>query len=202
MNKLFILLAGSPATGKTYLVNILLNKLKKLPVVVAPDKIKESLADLVGFDNLQEKKELEFEVWEKYYQLLDIYMSIGEQIIVTEYPFSHKQKTKLELLIKRYNYFPITIRLISDFDVLWERRYARDRKPDRHLSHLMSHYHYGDSLEDINNADNHISKSEFQKIILERKYNQFQLGKLFEYDVTDFENVDYSRMIHEINSMF
>lgn len=57
----------------------------------------------------------------------------------------------------------ITIRLVADFEVLWERRHQRDREPERHLSYIMDHYHYGDQLEDRSLGTNHITKEAFKK---------------------------------------
>ena len=59
----------------------------------------------------------------------------------------------------------------------------------------MTHYHYGDNLINREDADNHITKKEFLDIITNRDYNHFQLGQLFEFDVSDFSKVDYSDLL-------
>ena len=107
----------------------------------------------------------------------------------------HKQKPSLADLANHYSYDVITIRLVADFEVLWQRRYRRDRENSRHLSHIMTHYHYGDNLINREDADNHITKKEFLDIITNRDYNHFQLGQLFEFDVSDFSKVDYSDLL-------
>lgn len=195
MKKYLILLAGSPATGKSYLISQLMEKLS-LTVLITPDDIKETLADNVGFDNLSQKAELEVDVWQFYYQLLDSYMRMGKRYVLSEYPFSDKQKMKLKILAATYQYEVITIRLDADFETLWQRRQKRDVQLDRHLSHIMSHYHFGDKLDDRSKADNHITRDAFLDIVTKRAYNQFQLGKLFELDVTDFSKVDYPTFIN------
>lgn len=195
MKKYLILLAGSPATGKSYLISQLMEKLSPT-VLITPDDIKETLADNVGFDNLSQKAELEVDVWQFYYQLLDSYMRMGKRYVLSEYPFSDKQKMKLKLLAATYQYEVITIRLDADFETLWQRRQKRDVQLDRHLSHIMSHYHFGDKLDDRSKADNHITRDAFLDIVTKRAYNQFQLGKLFELDVTDFSKVDYPTFIN------
>lgn len=195
MKKHLILLAGSPATGKSYLISQLMEKLSPT-VLITPDDIKETLADNVGFDNLSQKAELEVDVWQFYYQLLDSYMRMGKRYVLSEYPFSDKQKMKLKILAATYQYEVITIRLDADFETLWQRRQKRDVQLDRHLSHIMSHYHFGDKLDDRSKADNHITRDAFLDIVTKRAYNQFQLGKLFELDVTDFSKVDYPTFIN------
>lgn len=197
MKKYLILLAGSPATGKSYLISQLMEKLSPT-VLITPDDIKETLADNVGFDNLSQKAELEVDVWQFYYQLLDSYMRMGKRYVLSEYPFSDKQKMKLKILAATYQYEVITIRLDADFETLWQRRQKRDVQLDRHLSHIMSHYHFGDKLDDRSKADNHITRDDFLDIVTKRAYNQFQLGKLFELDVTDFSKVDYPTFINRL----
>ncbi|MCF1685091.1 ATP-binding protein [Tetragenococcus halophilus] len=200
MNRYLILIAGSPATGKSYLVDKIKNILPSL-FILTPDELKEMLADSVGFNNLTEKAQLEEDVWFNYYHILSIYMQLGKQFILSEYPFSDKQKNQLRKLSEDYGYQVITIRLRAEFETLWERRKLRDRQNDRHLSHIMSHYHYGDELADRTQADNLINKSDFRKIIDDRRYDQFTLGEVWDFDVTDFNRVDYSELLDYLEQL-
>ncbi|MGM0214373.1 AAA family ATPase [Enterococcus sp. AZ109] len=197
MKKYLILLAGSPATGKTYLINEIKKAIPEL-FVLTPDEGKEILADSVGFDNVEEKAELEKRVWKFYYGVLDLYMEAGKRVILSEYPFSVKQADKLQGLAKKYDYQVITVRLVADFDVLWQRRKVRDVANDRHLCHIMTHYHFGDELADRTQADAIITEEEFHQVIQDRGYNNFQLGELVEFDVSDFNNVNYQPFIKEL----
>ncbi len=199
IKKNLILIAGSPATGKSYIVKKITDTFNGT-LVIAPDDIKEMYADSIGFSNLEEKSQLDKKVWNFYYSILQQYMEAGKRIIISEYPFSMKQYSNLKRLSKQYDYNVITIRLVADFEVLWERRYKRDREPGRHLSHLMKSYHYGDEISDRDQADNHISKTEFKKIIRNRKYNEFELGKLIEIDMTDFNQVNYNSVIRYLKN--
>lgn len=199
MKKFLILLAGSPATGKTYLIQKIREQIPTL-FLITPDEGKELFADSVGFDTLVEKEQLEKKVWQFYYGVLTLYMDAGKQVIVSEYPFSDKQKNKLAQLADTHNYEIITIRLVADFEVLWERRKVRDIEPDRHLSHIMTHYHFSDRLDDRSKADDLITKDTFKKIIQTRKYDQFELGEIHEFDVTDFEKVEYSGLIQYLKN--
>ena len=200
MKKYLILLAGPPATGKSYLSRLICQALPET-YTVSPDELKENLADNIGYNTLEEKVELEKVVWDYYYQALELYMKIGKQFILTEYPFSYKQKPILEKLSTKYKYDIITIRLICDFETLWNRRIQRDLSEDRHLSYILSHYHYGDTLEDRTAADQLITKEEFAEIIQARNYNHFEMGKLYEVDVTDYSKVDYEQIIEELKKL-
>lgn len=77
MKKYLVLLAGPPATGKSYLVRLIRKALPQI-YTVSPDEFKEDMAESVGFDNLQEKVALEKQVWSYYYQALELYMSVGK----------------------------------------------------------------------------------------------------------------------------
>ena len=197
MKNYLILLAGSPGTGKTYLLQLLKQRLPDMYTITI-DEIKEYYADSVGFDDLSQRAEQErTKVYPFFYRALELYMEAGKKVIVSEYPFSDKQKGRLRDLADTYAYEVITIRLTADFEVLWERRYQRDREPERHLSYIMDHYHYGDSLEDRSLGTNHITKEEFRRIINERKYAEFALGTLYEFDVTDYQQVDYGPLLDQ-----
>lgn len=199
MKNTLFLVAGPPATGKSYFINELRNQNFKF-VLITPDEIKENYADLVGFDNLEEKAALEKEVWCTYYNLIDEYMKMGEKMIVSEYPFSKKQRQKLKIFTERYQYQILTLTLTAEFDVLWARRYNRDREQSRHLSHIMSHYKNGDILENRDLADNHISKADFYKKIEDSQYNLFELGKTYRIDTTNYDLLNYSKIISDIFS--
>lgn len=200
MKKYLILLAGPPATGKSYLSRLICQALPET-YTVSPDELKENLADNIGYNSLEEKVELEKVVWDYYYQALELYMKIGKQFILTEYPFSYKQKPILEKLTTEYKYDIITIRLVCDFETLWNRRIQRDLSDNRHLSYITSHYHYGDTLKNRTTADQLITKEEFAEIIQARDYNHFEMGKLYEVDVTDYSKVDYEPIIEKINML-
>ena len=200
MKKYLILLAGPPATGKSYLSRLICQALPET-YTFSPDELKENLADNIGYNSLEEKVELEKVVWDYYYQALELYMKIGKQFILTEYPFSYKQKPILEKLSTKYKYDIITIRLVCDFETLWNRRIQRDLSEDRHLSYILSHYHYGDTCRDRSAADQLITKEEFAEIIQARDYNHFEMGKLYEVDVTDYSKVDYQPIIEELKEL-
>lgn len=197
MKKYLILIAGSPATGKTYLKNKIIAKIANV-LVLNPDEIKEMYADAYGFNNLKEKAKQEKQVWKFYYKILKIYMQVKKRIILSEYPFSDKQYNKLATLCDKYSYEVITIRLHAAFDILWERRRKRDIEQDRHLSHIVSKYHYGDKLVARKNADNLITKAEFYDKICSRNYDNFSLGYLIDINVDNFEKVNYDEIVGKL----
>ncbi|MFS0906193.1 AAA family ATPase [Priestia aryabhattai] len=196
MDKVLILLAGLPGTGKTHLSNIIKKELGTF-YMLSQDELKEHYCEVYGYNNLEEKKEIEKITWQKYFEIMDQLMQIGSNVM-SDYPFSQKQKPKIEQLVERYSYNVITIRLIADLDLLFERQKKRDLDPERHLSHIVTSYKKGDYLADRSKADNLLTYEEFIKRCTTRGYNTFELGKLYELDVTDYSKVNYSKLLQDI----
>ncbi|MGE8204748.1 AAA family ATPase [Heyndrickxia sp. NPDC080065] len=196
MNKVLILLAGLPGTGKTYLSNIVKKKFGEFNIL-SQDELKEYYCDVYGFKNLEEKQEVEKIAWAKYYEIMEQQMQVGSNIM-SDYPFSQKQKPNILQLVERYGHKVVTIRLIADLDVLFERQKERDLDPTRHLSHIVTSYKKGDYLADRSKADNLLTYEEFIKRCTTRGYETFVLGKLYEVDVTDYTKVDYFKLLEDI----
>lgn len=194
--KVLLLIAGPPGTGKTYLGDMIEKEIGHF-ANVNMDKIKEANYDQYGFDNLDEKKKVDRQSLQDYFKAIDEAMKT-ERHILTDYPFSDKQKPALENLAKQYDYVPITIRLYADTDVLYERQRKRDLDPTRHLGHIMNHYHYGDVLDDHSKADGLPTKKLFSDRIKVRGYNTFRLGRLLTEDVNDFSKVDYTDLLKKL----
>lgn len=196
MDRILILLAGLPGTGKTYLSNILKNCFGAF-YMLSQDDLKEYYCDLYGYNNLDEKREVEKKAWAKYYEIMEQQMQAGRNII-SDYPFSQKQKPHMQKLAEGYGYRVLTIRLTADLDVLFERQKKRDLDPTRHLSHIVTSYKKGQHLADRSKADNLLTYEEFIKRCTTRGYDTFELGKLYEVDVTDYSRVNYSKLLEDI----
>lgn len=196
MKKILILLAGYPGTGKTYLSE-LINERLELMTVISPDAIKEHYFDVFGFKNIEEKQTIEAMAWKNYYEQLEKQMSAGISLI-SDYPFSAKQLPHLEQLSEAYEYRVLTIRLTADLNVLFERQKERDLSDSRHLSHIVTSYQKADQLKNRSSADNLLSYEEFIRRCTTRGYETFKLGKLFEVEVTDFSKVNYFNLMEAI----
>lgn len=192
-----ILLAGYPATGKSSMCNLILQKFPKFQTV-NQDELKEEKWDQYGFHNLEEKTKLEKMAWDDYYTIIENKMNRGESII-SDYPFSDKQKGKLSELSEKNGYEVITIRSLGNIEQLYEISRKRDLAQSRHLGHLVSSYQMGDVIEDRTKADCLVNYEIFRDRCLNKGYDTFQLGHLISVDASDFSKIDYDKILNQIN---
>lgn len=199
MGKCLVLLAGYPATGKSYLMARLVERHPGELSIATPDDIKERVWDEVGFDDAEEKATLEQEVWQRYYMEMDAHMARGGHVL-SDYPFSEKQRPTLAELIARHGYHALTVRLVGDPETLYTRSYMRDLSQARHLGHLVSRYHKGDVLKDRSTADALVDKETFLTRCRTKGYDRFCLGDLIEVDATDVSSIDYKALLDKIDA--
>lgn len=187
MNKL-ILVSGRPGTGKTFISNKIIQKCSEIKLI-SYDELKENLYDDKGFSNLEEKEKLNYEALQNYFIEIEKNMKL-KKTIISDYPFSYKQRNRLlELSIcNEYKIYSIT--LVADSKVLIERIRNRDISDERHLGHIVSNYYKGMKI-DKNSADCLFNIDTFEKISKERNYDNFCLGDNIKIDTTYFENIDF-----------
>ena len=199
MKKTLILLAGYPATGKSDLTERII---ARHPggnfAVTTPDEVKEQMWDEVGFDDAEDKARLELKIWERYYANIEAFFSEGRQVI-SDYPFSDKQKGKFEALTARYGYQVVTVRLVGDPRTIYARSLKRDLSQRRHLGHLVTRYHKGDVLEDRTQADGLVTLELFLDRCANKGYDRFELGHLVKVDATDVSAIDYPPLLDQID---
>lgn len=196
MKKALVLIAGYPGTGKSFLCDKIVQNIPDFQVV-SQDKLKEQLWDKYGFNNIEEKEKLEDLAWDQYYKDVEKHMQKNE-LIISDYPFSNKQKDRILKISQKYEYEVVTIRLVGNLEVLYQRSIKRDLCEKRHLGHLVSSYHKGDVLKDRTRADKLVTYSIFMDRCLNKGYGTFQIGHLIEIDVTDYSKIDYPAIIKEL----
>lgn len=193
MKKTMILLAGYPGTGKSYLANIIRKSYLEFQML-SPDDIKEEFWDKYGFSTLEEKEMLILWSWDEYYRRME--RAFSEDIsLISDYPFSNKQKGVIEEICSKYGYSIITIRLVGDIGILYERQRQRDLNDSRHLGHIVSCYHKSAKGMKHQEADNLLTYEEFYKRCTQRGYGEFSLGNTIEVDVSDYDSIDYRKIL-------
>lgn len=71
----------------------------------------------------------------------------------------------------------------------------RDLDDSRHLGHILTSYHRSDSKIERKNADNLLDYTEFYKRCTQRGYGEFDLGDTIEVDVSDYEKIEYPKIL-------
>lgn len=191
-----ILIGGYPGTGKTFLAKKIQQRFPDFQML-SLDDIKEENWDVFGFNNQEEKEVLNKKSVDDYYTKMEEHFQQRDYVL-SDYPFSTKQKDRLEYLVQHYNYQVMTIRLTADLDVLYDRQKKRDLEDSRHPGHLLMAYHKGDVLSDDVRKDNLLEYGEFIERCKMRGYDRFSLGYLYEMDVTDFTDIDYEGLFLRI----
>lgn len=199
MKQTLILLAGYPGTGKSYLAELLMKQFTGFEIL-SPDEIKEEFWDAYGFRNEQEKEELIQKSWVEYYHRMEWKFTRGISLL-SDYPFSHKQHDQLQEVCDKHHVQIITIRMIADLDVLFERQKKRDLDTSRHLGHILKKYHKGICLKCHEEADNLLDHDEFIQRCTCRGYGTFALGTTLQLDVTDFATAPYGELMIRINEL-
>ena len=199
MKQTLILLAGYPGTGKSYLAELLMKQFTGFEIL-SPDEIKEEFWDAYGFRNEQEKEELIQKSWVEYYHRMEWKFTRGTSLL-SDYPFSHKQHDQLQEVCDKHHVQIITIRMIADLDVLFERQKKRDLDASRHLGHIVKKYHKGICLKCHEEADNLLDYDEFIQRCTCRGYGTFALGTTLQLDVTDFATAPYGELMIRINEL-
>lgn len=183
MTNILIILAGYPATGKTYIIEQLNKKMKDLESI-SIDEIEEKLYEYYGFKNSSEKKALYNKSFEEFYKVLEELM-IQNKDIAIDYPFSYLQYDKLKYLVDKYGYKALTIRLVGDIEIIFQRRVKRDLNENRHPAHLLDKYEPGMKVSEKMRRDNLITLEDFKNHCELRKYSEFSLGKLLSIDASN-----------------
>lgn len=193
-----LLLAGYPGTGKSYLCDKILAQDNSFKIL-SPDLLKEHFWDKFGFENEDQKNDLIDKAWAEYYNQMDSMMRDNDNII-SDYPFSDKQKQTISEIAEKNNCNIITIRLVGDIGILFDRQQKRDIDNDRHLGHVAMPYYKNMEITDRKNLSGILTKDVFFDRCQNRGYGDFELGYTIEVDVSYYDKIDYNKILQMIKS--
>lgn len=189
-----ILIAGMPASGKTTFAKRLSEELQ-IPMV-SKDEIKEILFDTVGFHSREEKVALGIGSMDIMYLFAESLMRTNK-LIILENNFENISKPKLQELINKYHYVPITVLFDGDIKTIYNRFIERDNSPTRHRGHVVN-TEYPESIN-LNSVPPQIKFEDFKKTFEERGIRHFNISDdIIKIDTTNFDKVDYVDVINKI----
>ena len=193
--KKIIIITGISGTGKSSLSKKLYNEIEN-STLLSYDELSESIYDIIGFKNIEDKKSLQLLNMELYKRLIEEAMKREDEVIILEKPFACEWKETLKNLIKKYKYQVCTINMYArDFDTIWNRLLKREKsKKDRHPSHYLNSY----CLKNREKYDPYFEyhydslKEEYDKLIS----NSINLGTVI--NINDIEDVNIEKLIERI----
>ena len=184
-----ILITGMPGSGKSTFANEISHKFD-IPVY-SKDGFKEVLFDTLGFNSREEKVKLGIAATELMYSAAEELMKHNKMFILDN-DFENTLTERLDILLDKYRYTAITVRLTGDPKVIYERFSYRDLNTNRHRGHVVND-RYPEKQGSKKANPTRKTYEQYLKDIKERGFSTFASnGPVIDVDVTDLEKVDYN----------
>lgn len=186
MEKVLIIIAGVPASGKTTYGLKLASKLE-LPFF-SKDKMKEVIYDSLDASmtkDYEQKRKIGVASYSLLWTICEEMMK-GKASFIIESNFTMLSASKLEELINRYSYHSMVLKFDADFNALHKRFLEREKSVERHRGLVANHF-----FDDFET---------FCKMNEEAK--EFHLTNVDEMlvDTSDFSKVDFDKIISFISA--
>lgn len=104
-------------------------------------------------------------------------------------------------MIEKFHYSVLTIALIGDYEVIYQRFRERNISPDRHRGHVVN-----DCYPEIDKKDTEtiitetLSYSDYLYGIEHRGVDRFSVGERIKVDTTDFSKIDMVSLLTQIEN--
>lgn len=184
-----ILITGMPGSGKSTFANEISHKFD-IPVY-SKDGFKEVLFDTLGFNSREEKVKLGIAATELMYSAAEELMKHNKMFILDN-NFENTLTERLDILLDKYRYTAITVRLTGDPKVIYERFSYRDLNTNRHRGHVVND-RYPEKQGSKKANPTRKTYEQYLRDIKERGFSTFASnGPVIDVDVTDLEKVDYN----------
>ena len=188
-----IILAGMPASGKTYVSREIASALG-FPLV-AKDKFKESLFDTLGWKEYPEKRRLDYAANAVLLDAVEIMLENGISVLIDD-NFDEVATRRVNELIDTYKVNCVTVFFDGDADAFYRRYIERDNAHARHLGHIIQD-HYPPFPGEC--TDYEMTREEFRQKFEFRGIKDFRChGKRIDIDATDPTTIDVKGLIQEI----
>ncbi|HAU66329.1 TPA: hypothetical protein DCW61_03215 [Candidatus Uhrbacteria bacterium] len=178
MSAKLIIIGGAPATGKTTLAQLIVEKTRFRNI--SKDQLKEYLFDMIEYRDRQWSREIGALAFPLFMGIVEMYLKRGETIIVDN-PFIYAEDLEwFYRFQKEYEVEFIQIHLMAD-PVVLRQRFIERAQTNRHPGH-------NDSLESV--------LEEFEQKWFNKTFIPLPLpGKIKIVDTTDFETVNHDEIL-------
>ncbi len=177
--KKLLLITGDLATGKSIFGEIL-SKRYSCPALFK-DKVKELLADRIGFADREENRRLSLAAVELMTHCFEA-MAVSGGDLILEANFKEDELRKISELTKKYSYKTLTLIMRADMDIIYKRFVGRIENENRHPAHISGF----DGYESLKHY-----------IDIGRKQAAF--GDMVEVDATDFSYQNDAELLTNID---
>ena len=180
--KKILIITGDLATGKSTFGEILAKRY--CCPALYKDKVKELLADSIGFKNREENKRLSIAAVELMIHCFTAVAESGGDIIL-EANFKEDELQKISELAKKRGYETLTLILRADMNIIHKRFVNRIENENRHPAHVSGFDGY-DSL----------------KYYIELGRRQATFGDVLEINANDFSYQTDERILSHIDDFW
>jgi predicted kinase len=177
---LLIIVSGPPCAGKTALGRRLAKALS-LPFI-NKDGIKESLFETLGWKDREWSQQLGRAGAELLWYFAEAQLAAARSLII-ESNFDPTIATSRLLALKaKVDFEPFQVQCIAAGEILFQRFKARAESGERHPGHV-----------------DYLNYAEFQSTLTRPRHYTLEIGgSTVEVDTTDFQQIDYERLIHTV----
>lgn len=181
-----ILIAGMPASGKSYMARLLSDRLS-LPCM-SKDGIKEMLFDELGFASRAEKVRLGLAAERVLMDFARTQLRAHRPFIV-ENNFERASFDAWRNLLDGHR--ALTLLMDCDADAAYARMVARDSSPERHRGHIVNTRYPEDAALPYRAP----ALQDFRTGVQARGFSEFALGHVLRVDASDLARVDYEEIV-------
>jgi predicted kinase len=180
MKSTMVIITGLPTTGKSHLGAKIAKELS-LPYV-SKDEIKELLFDQLGWSDCAWSLKLNAAAFEMMDYFILNCLKSGGAFVVESNRFETELQNHLKEWQNQYDFFCLQIICTADRGVLLDRFRQRTESGDRHPGHVDN--------QNYAEFEQRLQKDNIRPLNLE--------GDVLNIDTTDFEKVDYEKIIKTI----
>ena len=140
------------------------------------------MADGFGLNNQEVFNKGSIATFNLMLHILEQFLQVGK-ICILEANFKKYEIEDIQKLLTKYNSTCLTYLFRADFEIIFRRYIERDKQGKRHWVHKIG----GESnIEDFENGHRKTGMGEIG------------IGKIIEVDTTNFEKVDYDKLLMDV----